>query len=291
MAAELIDTHCHLTFEQLYADADRVVREAAAAGVTRLITVACSRGDIEPALELRRRFPSIWIAAGIHPHEAVKAEPQDFERLAELWHQDGVVAAGEMGLDYHYDFSPRDVQQEVFRRQLDLVREAGKRGQAPRSNRPSTESDLSGSEPVPFCPPAEGLLPLIIHCREALPDTIRILREHGFQGRKVVFHCFSGTAAEAVELRSFGWWLSFTGVITFKNAAAIQEAFVQTPVEQVMFETDAPYLSPEPVRKMRPNEPKNLVHTVKFAAELRAMTFEDLATASTENAKQFFALT
>jgi TatD DNase family protein len=130
----------------------------------------------------------------------------------------------------------------------------------------------------------------VIHCREAHEDTVRILLEHGYRGKRVVFHCFSGTPEEAGELRDNGWWTSFTGIITFKKSQPQQEALAQTPLDQLMFETDCPYLSPEPVRRMRPNEPKNIIHTVRFAAMLRGDTFEHLAETSTRNATAFFSL-
>lgn len=178
--------------------------------------------------------------------------------MAALWNEAVCVAAGEMGLDYHYDFSPREVQQRIFTRQLELAASRG--------------------------------LPIVVHCREAHDDVVRLLLAHGYQGKKVVFHCFSGDSQQAAELRSHGWRVSFTGVITFKDADAIREACLQTPLNEILFETDAPYLSPVPMRKVRPNEPRLMVHTVRFAAELRGETYEDLAAASTTNAIQFFGL-
>jgi len=258
MPAELFDTHCHLTFNDLLPQRRRVIADAVRAGVPRMITVACGPSEFETALATRHMHDGVWVAAGLHPHEASQVGDDDLKHLASFWREPGVVAAGEMGLDYHYDFSPRHVQESVFRRQLDLAAERG--------------------------------LPVVIHCREAHEDVVRILAEHGCVGKTVVFHCFSGTADEATELRANGWWTSFTGIITFKNASAAREACAQTPADQLMFETDAPYLSPEPVRRMRPNEPRNLTHTVRFAASLRGQTFESLAEASTANAARFFRL-
>ncbi|HOW70865.1 MAG TPA: TatD family hydrolase [Phycisphaerae bacterium] len=256
---ELFDTHCHLSFADLAARAGEVVAGAIAAGVTRFITVASGSQEACTAIGLRQRHTHLWVAAGIHPHEAGKADPEEFARLAALWKErPEIVAAGEIGLDYHYDFSPRDVQRSVFMRQLELARTTG--------------------------------LPIIIHSREAHGDAVRILLDQGYAGRRVVFHCFSGTPEQAVELRSHGWWTSFTGVITFKKADVSRRVCVETPVDQLMFETDSPYLSPEPVRGMKPNEPRNLPHTVRFAAELRGMELDDLAAASTANAERFFGL-
>jgi TatD DNase family protein len=163
-----------------------------------------------------------------------------------------------MGLDYHYDFSPREVQRSVFQRQLELAADTG--------------------------------LPLVVHCREANEDVVRLLDQHGYADKPVVFHCFGGGPAEAAELRARGWCVSFSGILTFKKACDVQAACVETPADQILFETDAPYLSPEPVRSKRPNEPAYVAHTVRFAAQLRGESFESLAAVSTANAMRFFRL-
>lgn len=258
MSVELFDTHCHLTSPELFERREQVLAEARAVGVSRIVTIACRPEEFEPALALRDTHPQLYVAAGVHPHDAANMEERDWEALVSTWRQPRVVAAGEMGLDYHYDFSPRDVQRAVFERQLDLA--------------------------------AAADLPIVIHCREAHAETVEILLRHGLEGRRVVFHCFSGTPAEAAELRSHGWWTSFTGLITFKNADPQRQACLETPPDELMFETDSPYLSPEPVRRMRPNEPKNVIHTVRFAAGLRGEPFEELAGRSTANALRFFGL-
>ncbi|HSW44868.1 MAG TPA: TatD family hydrolase [Phycisphaerae bacterium] len=260
MPATIIDTHCHLTDKALFERRREVVQDAVRAGVTRMIEVACTPADLEPALQLRKEFPGhVALACGIHPHEAGKVIEAEIERFARLWHENtAVVAVGEIGLDYHYDFSPRDVQRTIFRKQLDLA--------------------------------ADTSLPIVIHSREAHDDVVTILRECGYVGRKVVFHCFGGDAAQAAELRSLGWRASFTGVLTFKGAVNIRQAYLETPADMLMFETDCPYMSPEPVRMIRPNEPQYLVHTVRFAASLRGITFEALAGQSTANAVDFFNL-
>lgn len=259
MSAEWFDTHCHLTYGDLASRIDAVVAEAQDAGVSRMITIACSPADVAPVLALARARESVWAGVGIHPHEAGKVDDADLARFAELWRQEPkVVAAGEMGLDYHYDFSPRDTQQTVFRKQLDLA--------------------------------ADTELPIVIHCRNAHEDVVRILLEHGYRDRKVVFHCFSGNAAEAAELHTHGWWTSYTGVVTFKKAADIQEACRVTPMELLLLETDAPYLTPEPHRKIRPNAPRYLVHTGEFVAKLKGCTSEELAEVTTRNAMAFFAI-
>jgi TatD DNase family protein len=255
---DLVDTHCHLTAGQLAPRADAVIAAALAAGVTRLVNVACDPAEWEAAARLCERYPQhLRLAAGIHPHEAARAGEEHFRRLAELWRAEGVVGCGEMGLDYHYDFSPRPRQQAVFARQLELAGDTG--------------------------------LPIIIHSREAHDDVVRLLEEHGCRGRRVVFHCFSGTREQAAELWSRGWSTSFTGTVTYRKSQEQQATCAATPAGELMFETDAPYLSPEPVRRMHPNEPANLVHTVRFAAALRGLPFETLAAQSTANAARFFA--
>lgn len=258
MPVELFDTHCHLTFPELVDRRAEVFVRAEAAGVTRFVTVACRPDEFAPALMLRDAHPGVYVAVGFHPHEAAAVRVHDWPTLASIWTQNRVVAAGEMGLDYHYDFSPRREQMAVFERQLDMAATTG--------------------------------LPLVIHSREAQADVIAALVRFGFEGKPVVFHCFSGTPEEAAELRGHGWWASFTGLITFKNCGPQRQACLETPLDQLMFETDSPYLSPEPVRKLRPNEPAHMAHTVRFAAGLLGLSFEELAARSTANALRFYRI-
>ncbi len=259
MTPVLIDTHCHLTSRDLFERRAQVIADAARAGVTQMIEVACTPADLEPALQLRKEYPQVAVACGIHPHEAGKVSEADIERFARVWKEDaGIVAVGEIGLDYHYDFSPRDVQRQVLARQLKLA--------------------------------ATTSLPIVIHSREAHDNVVSILKDAGYVGRKVVFHCFGGNTDQAAELRSLGWWTSFTGSVTFKKADAMRQACLETPADMLMFETDCPYMTPEPIRKIRPNEPQYLAHTVRFAAALRNTDFESLAAQSTANANRFFQL-
>jgi TatD DNase family protein len=255
---ELFDTHCHLTFKDLLPRAEQVIADAVTAGVTRMVTIACRADEVELALDLRRYHDQLWVAAGIHPHEAAHTDDAELQRLAEYWQRPELVGAGEMGLDFHYDFSPREMQETVFKKQLEIA--------------------------------AESHLPVIIHAREAHDRVVRILSEHGYDNKPVVFHCFSGTPAQAAEILDHGWWLSFTGIITFKNAEGPRQALTEAPIDRLMFETDAPYLSPEPVRKMRPNEPKNVGHIVRFAAELRGVSLDHMTEAGTRNANRFYEI-
>jgi len=259
MTPELIDTHCHLTFPPLADRVESVLADARRAGVARFITVACSPGELDAALALARVHEGVWVAAGVHPHEAARVDDADLERIARAWRDDSLlVAAGEMGLDYHYDYSPRPCQQRVFARQLELAADAG--------------------------------LPVVVHCREAHEDAVRILTSCGYAGRPVVFHCFSGTVEQVAELRAHGWRVSFTGVLTFRNAEQTRRVCAATPLDAILLETDSPYLSPEPVRMVRPNVPAHLVHIARFAAELHGVPYERMVRASTAAAVAFFGL-
>lgn len=303
---ELFDTHCHLATPELYPRRGRLLADAAAAGVTGILVVACTPSEFDPALALTAGAadteagrsprppqgegstasspaarPALYLATGIHPHDAAKVQESDWEALTATWRRPGVVAAGEMGLDYHYDFSPRDVQRRVFERQLELAAATGLPLIIHCRNAGGASRPASSSEPNPAAD---------ADFSNALEDAAEILIRHGFEHKPVVFHCFTGAPEEAARLRSHGWWTSFTGLITFKNAGPQRQACLETPPDQLMFETDSPYLSPEPVRRMRPNEPQNLVHTIRFAAQLRGESFEDLAARATANARRFFRL-
>ena len=255
---ELVDTHCHLTFDDLAGQVEAVLHRAGEAGVRRCLTIGVTPEDGMSCLALAEKHQGVFAGAGIHPHEAGRFAGADLSGLAELLAHPGVVAAGEIGLDYHYDLSDRKAQRAVFQAQLEIC--------------------------------AQANLPLVIHNREATGDTIQMLREAGFGGRRVVFHCFTGTPAEAGLIRDQGWRVSFTGVVTFKNAGPARQVARDYPAEELMLETDSPYLSPEPVRQVRPNEPAHLVHTARFLAELRWQHLEELAEQTTRNAVEFFNL-
>jgi len=254
----MIDTHCHLTSEALASQVSAVIDRAREAGVDCMITVGTDARDSEASGLLAAQYGAVCFSAGIHPHEAAKASPTDIETLSQLWKQNKCVAVGEIGLDYHYDFSPRDVQRDLLARQLEAAAPTGR--------------------------------PLIVHSREAFDDTVSILKQQGYTKRPAVFHCFTGTPDEASEIAANGWRISFTGVVTFKKLTALQSIAAAYPADQLMIETDAPYMSPEPVRHIRPNEPAMLKHTVAFLAKLRGQSFEAVAAQTAENAKQFFKL-
>jgi TatD DNase family protein len=255
----LIDSHTHLTFPELRNQVDETLARCAEAGVDEVITVGIDLSDGRAAVDLAMRHPTrVHAAAAFHPHEAAKVTEDDLAAMAQLWDHPKVVGLGEMGLDYHYDFADRSIQRAVFSRQLELA-----------DSRPE---------------------PLVVHCRKALDDTIEVLAAHGYRDRPVVFHCFTGTAEELSRISDHGWQVSFTGVVTFKKSDGLQKIAKAYPSNKVMLETDAPYLSPEPVRSKRPNEPAYLVHTARFLAELRGVPFDEFVEQTAGNTREFFAL-
>jgi TatD DNase family protein len=255
---ELIDTHCHLTFDELAGDVPAIIERSKAAGVTGWLTVGTDAEQNQKALQLAEEYENMYAAVGIHPHDAKDVTVDTIDQLRELTQNEKVVAIGETGLDYYYDNSPREDQRKVFAQQLKLA--------------------------------AELNLPVIIHCRKAFDETIDILDEHGRDVKKVVFHCFSGSAEQAKIVLDKGYHISFTGVVTFKNANKTREAAKVVPVERLMLETDCPYMSPEPMRKQKTNEPALLIHTAKFLAELKGMDLADFAQKTTATTKAFFNL-
>ncbi len=254
----LIDSHAHLTFEPLVESVQNVLERAAAVGVERVITIATDMADADRVIELARRDPRVHAAIGIHPHEAAKVRPPHWQRFERGLHDQTVVAFGEMGLDYHYDFADRTTQRSVFERQLQLAAAVDK--------------------------------PIIIHSREAHADTIAVLEHAGFQGRRVIFHCFTGGQDQADEISDHGWRISFTGVVTFKKSTDLQRIAHAYPIDRLIIETDAPFMSPEPVRNIRPNEPAHLIHTARFLADKRDMPLDAFAAQTAANTRAFFAL-
>ena len=252
----LFDTHAHLTDAKLADQLEAVMERAAAVGVMRVLTIGVNRADSEAAVAVAERFPDrVRAAVGIHPHDAAKVEAGDLERVRALLDHPLVVAVGEIGLDYHYDFAPRPVQQSVFAAQLAIAREAD--------------------------------VPVVVHSREAMADTVRVLQEGEMTHRPVVFHCYGGTAEELAVLQSAGWWGSFTGVVTFKKAEALRAMARSYPADQVMIETDAPYLAPVPHRGQT-NEPALLAPIATFMAELRDEPADALAEQTWANSCRFF---
>lgn len=255
---KLIDTHCHLTFEPLAEDVPAVLERSRQAGVTAWITVGTSLQDSRRAVELAGRHENLYASVGIHPHDAKYAVDAAMAELKELARNEKVVAVGETGLDFHYNFSKQPDQKRVFADHLDMARNLD--------------------------------LPVIVHSRNAFEETLEILDRHGDGLKGVVFHCFSGSAEQATELLDRGHHISFTGVVTFKNAQMVRGAAASVPMGRLMVETDCPYMSPEPVRSQKPNEPVLMVHTACFLSELKGLSPGRFARESTQTAIQFFNL-
>jgi TatD DNase family protein len=255
---ELIDTHCHLTFDDLAGDIDGVLARSRAAGITKWITVGTEPRDNRKAIEFAEKHQGAYAAVGIHPHDAKTVTDAMLGELKKLTQHRKVVAIGETGLDYHYNLSLHEDQRRVFAEHLKIA--------------------------------AESKLPVIIHCRKAFEETLEVLQRHGREVEKIVFHCFSGSAQQAKIVLDTGYYISFTGVVTFKNAQNKRAAAEIVPLDRLMLETDCPYMSPEPVRKQRPNEPALMIHIAKCLAELKDMDVADFAQAVTATSKAFFQI-
>jgi TatD DNase family protein len=253
MAVKLIDSHCHVDSEQFQDDREAVIERALAAGVEHMVAIGSGDGppDLEAGIRLADRYDAFYATIGVHPHDASKATAETYRRLAELTAHPKVVAMGEMGLDYHYDHSPREVQRDVFVEQMRIARDARK--------------------------------PIVIHTRTAWEDTIALLREHWApSGLGGILHCFSEGPREAEQALEIGFFISFAGIVTFPKATAIQEAARMTPADRLLIETDAPYLAPVPKRGKR-NEPAYVVETARKLAELRGVTLEEIASTTADN--------
>jgi TatD DNase family protein len=252
----LIDTHAHLAFEPLINDIDSVLRRSIEADVTRWITVGTNMDENKKSIDLTEKYDNLYAAVGIHPHDAKDVTAEDLTELENLARHQKVVAVGETGLDFHYNFSDQASQKEVFKNHLTLA--------------------------------AKLHLPVIVHSREAFDDTMQILEQWGNGIKRIVFHCFTGTADQAEAILDKGWYISFTGVVTFKNARDVREAAKLVPLNRLMLETDCPYMTPEPMRKQKVNEPALMVHTAKFLAGLKGVSFEELTAAATATSRIFF---
>lgn len=257
----LIDTHVHLDDPRFDPDRDEVFMRANQAGVTTFITIGCDLATSQAAVRLADQHPNVFATVGVHPHEAKEIQPDWYAQLGELARNPNVVAFGEIGLDFHYDHSPREVQCERFREQIRLARDLG--------------------------------LPLIIHTREAKEPTLAILREEHAQDIGGVFHCFSEDLQLAQEALRLGFYLSFSGIITFRNADPLREIVRVVPDDRILIETDAPYLTPVPYRGKR-NES---AHVRLVAEQIAAVKFgdssaglEQVARLTSDNARRLFKI-
>jgi TatD DNase family protein len=250
----MIDTHCHLTDKRLLEQGVRIFFRAAAAGVERMLTIGTHPKDWPGVLKIVAAHANVRCAIGIHPNHTHEYEPAAMDELRTLAGQPNVLAIGEMGVDYHYDFSPKERQRKFFEAQLQIA------------------TDLSK--------------PVVIHCREAVTDCLEIMKN--FPKISADFHCFTGTAEEARQILSRGYYLGFTGAVTFKKNDELREIAAFAPADRIFVETDAPYLTPEPMRKQKTNEPALVVHVGAAVAAARKISIAELDRITTENAERFF---
>jgi TatD DNase family protein len=258
-AAPIVDSHCHLDFEEYGTDRAATLARARDAGVVCMVCIGSGRDlkSARAAVALAAEEPDVFATVGIHPHDVARMGPEDWEELDRLARAHRVVGVGETGLDFHYDYSPRDQQREAFRRFLRLCHASGQ--------------------------------PVVCHVREAHGEAQEILRAEGVPERGGVIHCFTGGPEDARVYLALGMHLSFSGILTFKNAGEIRAAAELCPLDRVLVETDAPYLAPLPHRGKR-NEPAYIVHTLDHLAQVKGLPREEVAAATTHNARTLFRL-
>jgi TatD DNase family protein len=257
---DIIDSHAHLEFEQFNEDRDAVLQRARNAGLTTILAIGGAGGpdQLDSAIPFAETHDWIYATAGIHPHEANLATEAHFRHLEELTRHPRVIACGEIGLDYFYDHSPREVQQEVFRRQLAIAREAK--------------------------------LPIVIHCRDAWPGCIEILEsEWRASGLGGIFHCFTGNLDDAQRGIEMGFLVSFAANITYPKMQPLRDVAGKLPLDRILTETDSPFLPPQPLRGKR-NEPANVVEVARTLATVRNLNPEEVARVTAQNFRRFFHL-
>lgn len=257
---DLIDSHAHIDFPQFDDDRDAMLARARAAGVSTILAIGVGPGPekLDAAIPYAESRDWIYTTVGIHPHEAKEVTPAHLETLAKLAQHPKVIAFGEIGLDYHYDHSPRDVQERVFRQQMELAHAAK--------------------------------LPIIIHCRDAWDDCLRILddawKPTGLTG---ILHCFTSTLEHARRGIDLGFMVSFTGNLTYPKAQSIRDVAKALPLSNILIETDSPYLAPQPFRGKR-NEPAYVLEVAKTLANVRNLDLQETAARTSENFRRFFRL-
>ena len=253
----LIDSHCHLDFPDFSAELEAVVARARAAGIARMVTISTRVHRHAEVLAIAERFADVFCSVGTHPHYARQEADVTAADLVARTRHPKVVAIGEAGLDYHYDKSPREAQERGFRTHIRAARESG--------------------------------LPLVIHTREADADTARILEEETGQGAfPAVLHCFTGGRDLAQRAVALGLFVSFTGILTFKNSTALRAIAAELPADRILIETDAPYLAPGRFRGKR-NEPAYVVEVAKVLAECRGVSFDEIARQTSDNFFRLFS--
>lgn len=252
----MIDSHCHLADKQFDADLPEVLGRAEKAGISQMISIADSLEEAEKCLEIAKKYDHIFCTAGVHPHNAKDWKKGDADRLKTLLAASKKMkAVGEIGLDYHYDFSPRDIQRGVFLEQLTIARELG--------------------------------LPAVVHCREAVTDIRTIIEE--VEPLQIVIHCCTEKCEDIKWVTDLGHFLSFTGIATYPASHAIRDTIKNCPLKQLMIETDSPYLAPVPHRGKR-NEPAFVAEVLKCIAEIKGINVEEADRAITQNTVEFFGL-
>jgi TatD DNase family protein len=253
----LVDSHCHLDFPDFASELDAVVARAEAAGLGHIVTISTRVRRHAEVLAIAERFENVYCSVGTHPHHAHEELDIGAAELVKRTHHPKVVALGEAGLDHHYDYSPHAAQEQGFRAHIAAARETG--------------------------------LPLVIHSREADEDTAQILREEMGKGAfPAILHCFTGGRALAMTALELGLYISFTGILTFKNSQALRDIAAELPADRILVETDAPYLAPGPFRGKR-NEPAFVVETAKVLAATRGVTQDEIARQTTENFFRLFS--
>lgn len=249
----MIDTHCHLEMEPFDGDREEVIKRAKEAGLESIITIGSDFEGNKKAIELSEKYDFVYATVGFHPHDAKDFTEEAFELIKRLSRKEKVLAIGEIGLDYHYNHSPKHIQRDAFIKQLAYAKEIG--------------------------------YPVVIHSRESKVDTLDILRRSGVN--KGVMHCFSGDIDMAQKAMEMGFYISIAGPVTYKNATKLQSIAKLIPDDYLLIETDAPYLTPEPLRGRR-NEPAYIIHTASFLAKLRGVSEEDIIRITSVNAKRLF---
>ncbi|MBB6177755.1 TatD DNase family protein [Anoxybacillus tengchongensis] len=253
----LFDTHAHLNATQFNEDVEQVIERARAEGVSHIVVVGFDRPTIQRAIKLAEQYSFIYAAVGWHPVDAIHMTDEDLTMIERLASHPKVVALGEMGLDYYWDQSPKEVQKEVFRKQIRLAKKVK--------------------------------LPIIIHNRDATADIVHILQEEHAEEVGGVMHCFSGSIEVARQCIDMNFYISFGGPVTFKNAKKPKEVAKEIPLNRLLIETDCPYLTPHPFRGKR-NEPSYVKYVAEAIAELKGLSFEEVAQKTSDNAKRLFGI-
>ena len=254
---KFIDSHAHLDFPEYEGELDAIIKRASDAGVSKMITVGTTLDGSRSSLALAGKYPFIYATAGIHPHEVIHVDEAVLKEIEGLLHEERVVAVGEVGLDYFYEHSPRDVQKNLFARFIAMAKEA--------------------------------TLPLVIHTREAEEDTLHILKSEKAGAAGGVIHCFSGSLEMARQCIDLGFYISIPGIVTFNKAINVHEVVRNIPVERMLIETDSPFLAPVPYRGKK-NEPSFVVKVAEKIAELKGLALQDVARITTLNAETLFKI-